>query len=64
MKSNARAAMPQTSNTHSDSVPMGTLKRIKPAFLEEYTRERQGYDPYDTSTGRSPDVWRAKRKRA
>jgi hypothetical protein len=40
------------------------LSRIKLAFLDEYTCERRGYDPYDTSKGRAPDIWMSKRKRA
>ena len=39
--------------------------RFKLAFLDEYTGEKRGYDPYDTSAHRgTPDIWASKRKRA
>ena len=40
------------------------MTKIKLAFLDDYVCEKRGYDPYDTSRGRAPDVWAAKRKRA
>lgn len=41
------------------------LSRIKLAFLDEYTCEKRGYDPYDTCRQRAtPDIWVTKRKRA
>ena len=41
------------------------LSRLKLAFLDDYTREKPGYDPYDTARHRStPDIWMSKRKRA
>jgi hypothetical protein len=41
------------------------FSRIKLAFLDEFVREKRGYDPYDTASHRStPDIWMAKRKRA
>ena len=40
------------------------LKRFKLELLDRYVCEKKGYDPYDTSTGRAPDVWATKRKRA
>jgi hypothetical protein len=43
---------------------LAVLSRIKLAFLDEYTCERRGYDPYDTSKGRAPDIWMSQRKRA
>jgi hypothetical protein len=43
---------------------LAVLTRIKLAFLDEYTCEKRGYDPYDTSRGRAPDIWMSKRKRA
>jgi hypothetical protein len=43
---------------------LAVLSRIKLAFLDEYTCERRGYNPYDTSKGRAPDIWMSKRKRA
>jgi hypothetical protein len=46
------------------SDPLAVLSRIKLAFLDEYTCEKRGYDPYDTSKGRAPDIWMSKRKRA
>lgn len=45
--------------------PLEALSRIKLAFLDEYTCEKPGYDPYDTCRHRStPDIWVNKRKRA
>ena len=43
---------------------LSVLKKIKLAFLDDYVCEKRGYDPYDTSRGRAPDIWAAKRKRA
>jgi hypothetical protein len=40
------------------------LKRFKLELLDQYVCEKRGYDPYDTSRGRAPDIWAAKRKRA
>lgn len=40
------------------------LKRLKLELLDQYVCEKRGYDPYDTSKGRSPDLWACKRKRA
>lgn len=40
------------------------LKRFKLELLEQYVCEKRGYDPYDTSKDRSPDIWACKRKRA
>jgi len=53
---------PSLASSASDSISV--LNRLPLAFLDEYTCDRKGYDPYDTSRGRVPDVWRAKRKRA
>ena len=44
--------------------PLAVLSRIKLAFLDEYSCEKRGYDPYDTAKGRAPDIWMSKRKRA
>jgi hypothetical protein len=46
------------------SDPLAVLSRIKLAFLDEYSCEKRGYDPYDTSKGRGPDIWMSRRKRA
>jgi len=40
------------------------LKRFKLELLDQYVCEKKGYDPYDTSRGRAPDIWAKKRKRA
>jgi hypothetical protein len=44
--------------------PSDLLKRFKLELLDQYVGEKRGYDPYDTSMDRSPDVWSKKRKRA
>jgi hypothetical protein len=64
MKRTERPAQPETAKPQSASDPMSVLGRLTPAFLDDYQCEKQGYDPYDTSSGRVPDVWRTKRKRA
>lgn len=64
MKRTASPAQPATSNTVPTADPLSVLSRIKLAFLDDYTCETRGYDPYDTSKGRAPDIWKAKRKRA
>jgi hypothetical protein len=64
MKRFNQPAKPAASKPHSDSDPMSALNRLTLGFLDDYTREKQGYDPYDTSRGRKPDIWRTKRKRA
>jgi hypothetical protein len=70
MKRTAGPAKPGTERAASadktvpPSDPLGVLSRIKLAFLDEYTGENRGYDPYDTSKGRAPDIWMSKRKRA
>lgn len=64
MKRTVRPAKPDTSKTDSGSDLLSVLSRIQLTFLDEYTCEKQGYDPYDTSKGRAPDIWAAKRKRA
>jgi hypothetical protein len=40
------------------------LKRFKLELLDQYVCEKRGYDPYDTSGGRAPDIWSTRRKRA
>jgi len=65
MKKTTGPAQPANhSKTESASDPMSALNRIKLAFLDEYVCEKSGYDPYDTSRGRAPDIWASKRKRA
>jgi hypothetical protein len=64
MKRTERPAKPGTRETRPESDPLSVLSRIKLAFLDEYTCEKRGYDPYDTSRGRAPDIWMSKRKRA
>jgi hypothetical protein len=64
MKSTVSPENPENAKTQTASDPMTLLKRLKLAFLDDYKCERQGYDPYDTSRGRVPDVWSSKRKRA
>lgn len=63
MKKTTGPAQP-ANHSKTDSNPMTALERIKLAFLDEYVCEKTGYDPYDTSRGRSPDIWASKRKRA
>jgi len=55
MKNKTQAAQPS-----KDDV----LKRFKLELLDQYVCEKKGYDPYDTSRGRAPDIWAKKRKRA
>jgi hypothetical protein len=64
MKRTARPAKPGTDETVQASNPLSAPSGIKLAFLDEYTCEKRGYDPYDTSKGRAPDIWMSKRKRA
>ena len=64
MKRTTGPAKPDSEKTAQDSDPLSVLSRIKLAFLDEYTCEKRGYDPYDTSKGRAPDIWMSKRKRA
>jgi hypothetical protein len=64
MKRTARPATPGTDETVQASDPLSVLGRIKLAFLDDTTCEKHGYDPYDTSRGRGPDIWASKRKRA
>jgi hypothetical protein len=64
MKRTSSPAKPATVTTHQPSDPLNLLKRIRLEFLDEYVCEKRGYDPYDTSKGRVPDAWAAKRKRA
>ena len=67
MKRAVRPAKPGTQRTASiepPADPLTVLSRITLAFLDEYTCEKSGYDPYDTAKGRAPDVWASKRKRA
>jgi hypothetical protein len=63
MKRTAGPAKPGTAESLPKSDPLSVLSRIKLAFLDEYTREKRGYDPYDTSKGRAPDIWMSKPKR-
>lgn len=55
MKEKTRAAQPPKDEL---------LKRFKLELLDRYVCEKKGYDPYDTSKGRAPDIWATKRKRA
>ena len=57
-----RAAASEKAAPPSD--PLTVLSRVKLAFLEQYTCEKRGYDPYDTAKGRAPDIWMSKPKRA
>jgi hypothetical protein len=57
MKHKSRAAQPP-------SAPQNIFKRFKLEVLDQYVCERRGYDPYDTTTARSPDIWAKKHKRA
>jgi hypothetical protein len=64
MKRIVRPTKPGTAQAASASNPIDVLSRIKLQFLDEYTCEKRGYDPYDTSTKATPDIWASKRKRA
>jgi len=64
MKRTVRPATPGTAQAVRESDSSSVLSRIKLAFLDEYTSERRGYDPYDTSKSLTPDIWASKRKRA
>ena len=64
MKRTPSPAKPATATTHEAVNPLELLNRIKLEFLDEYVCEKRGYDPYDTSKARAPDIWAAKRKRA
>jgi hypothetical protein len=64
MKRTSSPATPRIATTQQPSDPLNLLRRIRLEFLDEYVCEKQGYDPYDTSKGRAPDAWAAKRKRA
>jgi hypothetical protein len=65
MKKTTSPAQPaDAKTTTAERDPLTVLSRIRLAFLDDYTCEKRGYDPYDTSRGRSPDVWTSKRKRA
>jgi hypothetical protein len=57
MKDKNRAGQPP-------SEPENIFKRFQLEFLDQYVCEKRGYDPYDTSAARSPDIWAKKRKRA
>jgi hypothetical protein len=63
MKRTTGPAKPGTQKT-APSDPIAAVRRIKLAFLDEYTCEKRGYDPYDTSRDRAPDAWTSKPKRA
>jgi hypothetical protein len=65
MNKTASPAQPADAKTTTpERDPLTVLSRIRLAFLDDYTCEKRGYDPYDTSRARSPDVWTSKRKRA
>ncbi len=64
MKRTSNPARPGTASTQPASDPLSLLERINLEFLDDYVCEKKGYDPYDTSKGRAPDIWAAKRKRA
>lgn len=51
-------------STETRSDPLSVLSRIQLAFLEDYTTEKRGYDPYDTSKDRMAQPWSFTRKRA
>jgi hypothetical protein len=64
MKRTTGPAKPGTAEALPKADPRSVLSRIKLAFLDDYTCEKRGYDPYDTSRGQAPDIWMSKRKRA
>jgi hypothetical protein len=60
-----RPAKPGIALAATASSSLDVMSRIKLAFLDEYSCEKRGYDPYDTSSHRAtPDIWASKRKRA
>lgn len=65
MKRTARPAKLGTAPAAaSEPGALDVLSRIQLAFLDEYSCEKRGYDPYDTSKRATPDIWASKRKRA
>lgn len=64
MKRTEGPAKPPTDPTDSVEGLQSLMSRLQLAFLEDFSHERQGYDPYDSSKSRSPDIWANKRKRA
>jgi hypothetical protein len=59
--------MPERNPPRTETDPLAALNRLTLGLLDHldnYACERQGYDPYDTSRARAPDVWSTKRKRA
>ena len=64
MKRTVRPAKPPADNAVPAPDSSSVLSRLTLALLDEYTCEKRGYDPYDTSRGRAADVWATKRKRA
>jgi hypothetical protein len=64
MKHTTNRSKPASATAQQQSNPLDLLKRMRLEFLDDYACEKRGYDPYDTSKGRAPDIWSAKRKRA
>jgi hypothetical protein len=65
MKRTIRASARSVAQAIDASGPASVLTRFKLAFLDEYSCEKRGYDPYDTARHRStPDIWTSKHKRA
>ena len=64
MKRIPRPTRPTRSAAVAQANPQEAFSRIQLALLEEYTEEKRGYDPYDTSRIHAPDIWASKRKRA
>jgi hypothetical protein len=63
MKRTDQPAQPEATQSRSSADPMAALNRLTLGLLNEFTCEKQGYDPYDTRA-RKLDIWRSKRKRA
>ena len=64
MKRTDHLGSSHTTPTPAQTDPMSLLSRMTSGLFDNYTCEKQGYDPYDTTCNRKPDVWRQKRKRA
>ena len=66
MKRTIRPTDPGTAQARAPSGDIeAVIERVRLAFLDDYTCEKRGYDPYDTSRYRAvPDIWVNKRKRA
>jgi hypothetical protein len=63
MKRTDRPAQLDATQSQSSADATAALNRLTLTLMDQFTCEKQGYDPYDTRA-RKPDIWRSKRKRA